>query len=60
MDIIAVWLTDFYFFLLSFLPDCGTHCRFTDTLSVNQYLFILCLVSDQPRGLVVSTSDYQP
>jgi hypothetical protein len=34
-----------FFFLLSFLPDCGMHCRFSDTLSVNQYLFMLCLVS---------------
>jgi hypothetical protein len=24
---------------------CGMHCRFSDTLSVTQYLFILCLVS---------------
>jgi hypothetical protein len=44
MDIIAVWLVDVVFSLLSFLPECGMHCRFSHTLSVTQYLFILCLV----------------
>jgi hypothetical protein len=38
-----VWLIDI-FFLLSFMLDCGMHCRFSHTLSVTQYLFILCLV----------------
>jgi hypothetical protein len=53
MNVIAVRLRDIVFFLLllSFLPDCGMHCRFSHTLSVTQYLFILCLV--RWRGMVV-------
>jgi hypothetical protein len=27
MDIIAVWLMDIFFPVLSFLPDCGMNCR---------------------------------
>jgi hypothetical protein len=53
MDIIAMWLIDIVLFsLLSFLPDCVTHCRFSHTLSATQYLFILCLV--RWRGMVAS------
>jgi hypothetical protein len=39
-----------FFCLLPFLPDWCMHCRFSDTLSVTQYLFILCSV--RWRGMV--------
>jgi hypothetical protein len=50
IDSIVVWLIDIVVYLLSFLPDCGMHCRFCHALSVTQYLFILCLV--RWRGMV--------
>jgi hypothetical protein len=55
MDITTGWLIDIVF-LLYFLPDCGMHCRFSHTLSVTQYLFILSVVNLRS---VVATSVYR-
>jgi hypothetical protein len=41
MDIVAVWLIDFF----SFLQDCGMHGYVGHTLPVTHYLFTLFLVS---------------